>query len=178
MGFFEHGDALARIDECDLLRRGDDDGAGQRYALGKGELRIARAGRHVHHQHIEFAPVHIVQHLHEGALHHGAAPDHRRVFFDHVADGHGLDAVILLGLDLLAVAFRFALEAHHARDGGAVNIGVEKPDLPAEMGEGECQIDCDGGFADAAFAGSHGDDRLHAGDFEAGRCALLSLGGV
>ena len=42
------------------------------------------------------------------------------------------------------------------------------------MGKGQCQIDGDGGFADAALAGRDGDNGFHARYFEPA-CLLFAL---
>ena len=55
-GPLEHPHAAARVDQRDVLRRGDDHRAGQRHPLRHGQLRIAGAGRHVHHQDVERRP--------------------------------------------------------------------------------------------------------------------------
>jgi hypothetical protein len=52
-------------------------------------------GRHVDDEHVELAPGDLAQHLGDGAHHHRAAPDHRRLFLDEEADGHDLDAEAL-----------------------------------------------------------------------------------
>src|SRR5258706_9679138 len=46
----EHLEALPRIDEGDVLGRGDDHGAGDRHLLREGELDVAGAGRQVDHE--------------------------------------------------------------------------------------------------------------------------------
>ena len=45
-----------------------------------------------------------------------------------------------------------------------VNVGIEDADLEAEVAQAERQIDRDGRFADAAFAGGDRDDRVDAGN--------------
>src|SRR5262249_20773920 len=52
----EHGKPPPRIDQRQILRRGDDDGALQRHVLRERQLRIARARGHVDHEHVERAP--------------------------------------------------------------------------------------------------------------------------
>ena len=176
----EHVQALARVDQRDVLRRRDDDGAGQRHALRQRELGVTRAGRHVDHQHVEVAPGDVAQHLLQRARHHGPAPDHRRVLVHDVADRHGLEPEALDRLQLLAVR-RFGLLGHaqHARHRGAVDVGVEQPDREAVCGEAERQVDCGGRLADAALARGHGDDVLHARHVDAAAAARgLSGGGA
>src|SRR5690606_28752307 len=53
----EHAQALARIEQRDVLRGRDDHGAAQGHALRKRELRVAGTGWHVDDQIIEIAPL-------------------------------------------------------------------------------------------------------------------------
>ena len=52
----EHFQALASVDQADVLRRCDDDGAGQRSRLRQRQLGVARAGRQIDYEIIELAP--------------------------------------------------------------------------------------------------------------------------
>ena len=52
-------------------------------------------------------------------------------------------------------------QTHHHRLAGAVNIGVQQTHTRAFSGQGQRQIGGGGGFADAAFARSHGNDVFH-----------------
>jgi hypothetical protein len=73
---------LARVDERDVLRRGDDHRARHGHLLRERELDVARARRQVHHQVVELAPARVLEQLLERLRHHRAAPDHRRVDVD------------------------------------------------------------------------------------------------
>src|SRR5439155_13350818 len=53
---FEHGCGLARIDQRDFLRRGDDDSSRQRHGLYDRQLNVPSARRKIEHQTIQFAP--------------------------------------------------------------------------------------------------------------------------
>ena len=53
MHLAEHLDGLARIDQGKILRRRDNDRAGQRHFLRQRQLRVAGAGRHVDNQDVE-----------------------------------------------------------------------------------------------------------------------------
>jgi hypothetical protein len=64
------------------------------YLLRDTQLRVARAGRQVQHQHVQTAPFHLVQELLERLHDHQAAPDYGRIFIYEVAHRHGLDAVV------------------------------------------------------------------------------------
>ena len=52
-----HVDALACIGQCHLLRGADNDGAGDGERLQEGEVNIARAGRRVDDEVVEFSPI-------------------------------------------------------------------------------------------------------------------------
>jgi multidrug efflux pump subunit AcrA (membrane-fusion protein) len=68
--------ALARVEQRDVLRRGDDHRAGQRHALAQRELDVAGARRHVDEQVVQVAPVGLAQQLLQRLRGHRAAPDH------------------------------------------------------------------------------------------------------
>ena len=55
------------------------------------------------------------------------------------------------------------IDAERQEDVGAVNIGVEQTDLVSQLGQNDCQIDCERGLPYAAFAGTDGDNCIHAG---------------
>jgi hypothetical protein len=86
----EHLEALAGIEQGDVLRRGDDHRAGHRHLLGQGELDVAGARRQVDHQVVDVAPLRVAEQLLQRLGHHRAAPDHRRFGVDQEADRHGL----------------------------------------------------------------------------------------
>ena len=48
----EHINAFARINQCHILRGGDDHGTIHLRLLGQGHLHITGAGRQIHDQHI------------------------------------------------------------------------------------------------------------------------------
>ena len=159
----EHVEPPSGVQEGDVLGRRHQDGARQRHALRHGELGVAGAGRHVHHQHVELAPLNVAQHLLERPHHHRPAPDHRRVLGDQEADGHALDAIVLHRDQDLAVGRGGpAGNPHHPRHRRPVDIGVEHADLVAGGGEPEGEVDGDGRFADTALARGHGDDGADA----------------
>ena len=57
----EHLQALARVEQRDVLRRGDDHGAGDRDLLREREVDVAGSGRQVDDQVVEVAPVGVAQ---------------------------------------------------------------------------------------------------------------------
>ena len=159
----EHVEALARIQQRDVLGRRDDHRAGQRHRLRHGQLGIAGAGRHVDDQDVQAAPVDVAQHLGQGALHHGAAPDHRCFLVDHETDRHHLDPVIDHGIERLAVrGVRLARDRHHPRHRRPVDIGIEQADRPAERRHGHGQVGCRRRLADPALARGHRDNVVDA----------------
>src|SRR5205809_4714038 len=81
----EPPEALARIDDRDVLRRGDDDGAGHRHFLGERQLDVAGAGGQVDHQVVEVTPARVLQQLLERLRHHPATPDQGPVDADENA---------------------------------------------------------------------------------------------
>jgi hypothetical protein len=59
----EHLDSAHRVEHGDVLRRGHDDGAGERNGLHHRELRVARTGRQIDEQHVELAPRDVLEEL-------------------------------------------------------------------------------------------------------------------
>ena len=118
---------------------------------------------------IEFAPIHAAQELLDDAVQHGAAPDQRLVAGIQESHRHQLHAVLLERLDAVAVRHRRAVDAHHQRHVGAVDVGVHQADGMAEFGQRDGEVHRNGGFADAAFAGTDGDEILDAGDRQLGQ---------
>ena len=72
------------------LRRGHDHGLGARQELAERDRDVAGAGRHVHEQVVELAPVHVGEELLERAVQHRPAPHDRRVLVEEEADRHQL----------------------------------------------------------------------------------------
>src|SRR6185437_10276427 len=107
----------------------------------------------------------VAQHLLQGAHHHWATPDHRRVLGHEETHGHAFDAVILHRLEDAAVArARAAANAHHPRHRRAVYVGIENADALPVGGEGESEVDRRRRFADAALARGDSDNRAHPRD--------------
>jgi hypothetical protein len=72
----KHLDALFGVQQRNVLRRGDDHGAGHGHALAQRELDVAGAGGHVDDQVVQVFPVGLAQQLLQRLRGHGAAPDH------------------------------------------------------------------------------------------------------
>ena len=160
----EHRDALACIQQGNVLRRGHDHRAGNGHALTQGELDIARTGRHVHHQVVHVLPVGLAQQLFQRLRRHGAAPDHGLVRVHEKADGHDLHTMVDQRLHGLAVqAVGPAVNAHHHGLAGAVDIGVQQAHGRAFGGQRQRKIRGGGALAHPALARGHGHDVLHTG---------------
>ena len=128
----EHRDALAGVDQGEVLGRRYDDGAGKVGVLRHRQLCVAGAGRHVDDQHIERPPCNVTQHLRDCAHHHWAAPDEGFRFVDDEADRHDFDTVAVEGHECaLADYGGFGAKAEKLRHRRAVNVGVQDADLQA-----------------------------------------------
>src|SRR5713226_2161114 len=64
--FLEHLEALACVDERDVLGRGDDHHPGDRHFLRERELDVTGAGRHVDDEVIDVLPAGVLEELLEG----------------------------------------------------------------------------------------------------------------
>ena len=121
---------------------------------------VARAGRHVDDEVVERAPVHVGEELLERAMQHRAAPDDRGLLLEEEPDRHHAEVVGDRRDDHPVEADRTLLDAEHARDRPAVDVGVDEADLVPEVAQREREIDRERRLADAALAGGDGD---HAG---------------
>ena len=139
------------------------------------ELSVAGARRHVDEQIIEIAPLHLSQKLRERAVHHRAAPDERFIVGNEKAHGHEANAAASDGLNAIALERLGALFLHaeHERDAGAVDVGVEKADLRAELAESDGEIHGDRALTDAALTARHRDDVLDVGQNDSSRSARI-----
>jgi hypothetical protein len=122
---------------------------------------------------VELAPIHAAQKLLDDAVQHGAAPDQGLVAGIQEAHGHQLHAELIEGLDALAVGHGGAIDAHHQRDVGAVDVGIHQAGGVAQFGERHGQVHRHGGFSDAAFAGAYRDQIFHTRNGQLGRLPRL-----
>ena len=170
----EHLDALARIQQGQVLGRGDDHRTRHRDLLRQGQLDVTGARRHVDHQVVEIAPVGLGHQLLQGSGGHRATPDHGRVVVGEEGHGHDFDTVgldrhePLLVLDLRPGAFG---DAEHDALARAIDIGVEDAHPGAFPGQGQGQVGGGGGLAHAALARCH---RHHV--LDVGQARYLGLG--
>ena len=108
-------------------------------------------------------PIGFAQHLTKSRDDHRPAPDDGRFFIDQETHRHDLEAPAFERLDDLAVRhLRLACNAEETRLRRSVDVGVDDADLQSDCLQPERQIDGDGRFADAAFAGGNGDHVLDA----------------
>ena len=162
--FSKHRDAAPCVDQGNVLRRRDDDGACQRRLLRHGELGVPGARRQIDDENIEIVPRHFAQHLRDGRDHHRSAPDHGVVFLDQKADRHHLDAKPLHRLQHARAELpRLAAQAEQLWLRRTINVGIENAGLQSQRRKAEREIAGGGGFADAALAGGNGNDVLDAG---------------
>ena len=160
----EHLEALARIQQGDVLRGCDDYGAGNRHFLRQRQLDVAGTGRHIHDQIVEVAPVGFLEQLLECAGHHRSAPYHRRLDINHEADRAGLDAVAHHRLKRFTVGrLRPAGDAQHLWLRRAIDVRVQDPDRRALSRQRQRQVDGGGRFADPTLARCHRNDVLDVG---------------
>ena len=108
-------------------------------------------------------PGNLSHHLLQRAHHHGAAPDHRGFLVHQEPDGHAGQAPGGQGHHLVAPDLGLAVQAEHAGERRAVNVGVEKADFQPLTRQRHGQIHRDGGFAHTALSGGHRDDGLDLG---------------
>ena len=149
----KHFQTLARVDQCDVLRRGDNHRAGHRHALCQRQLDVASTRRQINHKIIEFAPVGVVQQLLERLRHHRATPHHGGLDVDQKADRHCLNAMTDQRIKVLAIGGLGLLgNTQHGRLRRAVNVGVEHANACTFGCQRQREIDGGGGFADTPFA--------------------------
>ena len=68
----EHGQRLGYVGQSHLLGRRHQDGAGERHRLGQRQLGVRGAGRQIHDQVVEVAPVDVAEELLDRAAHQRA----------------------------------------------------------------------------------------------------------
>ena len=159
----KHLDALAGIQQGNILGRGDDHRTGDRGFLRQGKLYITGTGRHVDHQIIQLAPEGLLQHLYQCTARHGAAPDHGCALTGEKSHGHGFQPVCHHRQQPFAI-FLFRLgtlgNTQHSLLAGPVDVGIQQPHAAPQRPQRQRQIHRCGRFADATLAGGNGDDVL------------------
>src|SRR3546814_416865 len=153
----EQVDGAGGVEERQVLRGREDDGAGGLVCLDERHLDVAGAGRKTDDQRVRIAPG-AVHELAQRARHHRAAPGERGAGVDELADRQHLHPERVDRHDLLVGELGAVVVAHDARLGRPVDIGVDQSDLPARAGEGDGEVGGQGRFADAALAAADGDD--------------------
>ena len=122
------------------LRCRHDDRLRARQQLPERDGDVAGSGRHVDEQHVEVAPVDVLQKLLERAMQHRAAPHHRLVVVEEEPDRHQLQIVRDGRDDHLVDHHRLLADAEHVRDRVAVDVRVEdaRPRVRARRGPPRC----------------------------------------
>jgi hypothetical protein len=104
-------------------------------------------------QEVQIAPSHLLKKLANDLVQHRAAHDHWLVTRRDQANGNHLYAVRGVGLNLVALENAGLLgRAHHQRNIGPVDVGVNQSDAVAKLGESYCHVNGQRGFTDSAFA--------------------------
>ena len=165
----EHGQAAASILERNLLGGGDNQHTRHGHGLGQGKLGVAGPRWQVHHQHIQDAPVDLVEKLADDAVEHRSPPDHRLVVGDQQPHGHhhqpaGGDRREALVSPFTPDLRGAAGDAQHRRGIGAIDVGVQQADPEPGLNKGAGQIHGHRALADAPLAAADGDHLGHPGD--------------
>src|SRR5439155_9121062 len=129
----EHGDGADGVEQRDLLRGADDDGAGDGQDLREGERDVAGAGRHVDDEIIEIAPSDVAKELRDVRVQHRAAPNDGFAGREQKAHRHHGHAVEQDGRDLAIDdgGRRGAFQAQEMGNARAIDVGVEQADFAA-----------------------------------------------
>ena len=141
-----------------LLRGRDEHGLGAGQQLPEREADVARAGRHVDQQVVERAPVDIGEELLQRPVQHRPAPHDGAAVVEEEPDRHHLELVGDRRDDHLVHHDGALLDAEHARNRVAVDVGVHDAHLEASRAQGEREVDRQRRLADATLAGGDGDD--------------------
>ena len=158
VGLARHGRGARGDVLCKLLRRRHDDHLCTREQLAERDGDVARAGGHVHDEHVDVAPVNVGEELLERTMEHRAAPHHRLVAVEEEADRHELQAVLDRWDDHLVDRDRLLVDVQDVRDRVPVDVGVEDADALAQLRERDAEVRGERGLADPALAGGDRDD--------------------
>ena len=142
-----------------LLGRGDHQHLRAGQEPGHRDGHVPGAGRQVRQQEVQLSPVHVAEELLDGLVQHGPSPDHRLLLGDEEPHGDDPHAVRFQRQDHVVEADGAPGHTHHARNGEPPDVHVDDADPVPLGGEGRGQVDRDGGLADAALPGGHGDHR-------------------
>ncbi len=170
----EHCNAPARVNQREVLRRGNDDCTFQWHLLRNCELCVAGAGRHVDDHEVKLAPLHFSQHLRDRRHHHRSAPNHWRFFIDQKSNRHDGESITFDRLETSAAdRLWLFLDGQQFWQRRPINVGVEHADFQPKVPQSEGEIDRRGRLADATFAGGDSDHCVDARDPR-----LHSVGGM
>lgn len=164
-------DLLPHIQQTDFLRRGHDHGAVEAGLLEEGvhaQVLVAGAGRRVHDQIVQLAPLDVFEELLDQSVLLRPPPDHGVVSVrQHELHAHDAEIVCHPHGTPAGVADvdGFGLDAHHFGDAGPANVGVHDADCVGRVGgEGVGEHGGEGGFANTAFAAEDEDFVSYTGE--------------
>ena len=166
----EHGYAFAGVGESHKLRSGDDHSAPYAESLHQSKMYVARSGRHIDEEIVEFAPVGLLYELFERVGGHRAAPYGRTRRIYDKAYRQNFHTVFLgrndeiAAIDLMHIQFGI-FQTEHLRNGRPEDIGIEKTDPIALGSQRYREIGRYSRFAYTAFARRHGHDIFHTGKY-------------
>ncbi|MOA30936.1 hypothetical protein D3C78_1520600 [compost metagenome] len=89
----KHDDAFFSVDQRNILRRGHNNRPRNGNVLRQRQLNVPGARWHIQHQIIEIRPQSFLQHLQQRFAGHRAAPHHRVIISDEIADRIGRQSV-------------------------------------------------------------------------------------
>jgi len=161
----EHRLAADDVGEGHVLGGGHQHRSDRLDLLGERELHVAGSRGEVDDEVVEVAPVHVAEELVDGAMDHGAAPDHRRRVVDEVPDGHRLQPSDVERLDRPPVAALGAVaNSQHRWQGRSVDVGVEEPGARSVLDEGAGDVGRHRGLPHPPLARGDQEGVLHAGE--------------
>src|SRR6516225_5040685 len=107
------------------------------------------------------SPLYLAEKLLDDGVQHRAAPHQRLITRTKKADRHYLQTVPLRWQNVVfADNARGHSGSQHQRNVGAIDVGIEEPDLVTQARQRNGQVHCQSGFADAALARAHSDDAV------------------
>ncbi len=157
-------------------RRGHDQQLGPGQQARQRHLDVARPRRHVDQQVVEVAPAHVGQELLDRLGQHQPPPhEGHALVLDEEAHRDDLEGArrpagrtdgtsTSLGWIFPSPPPRRPVDAQHAGDGEAPDVGVEDADGVTPGGQGGGQVDGHRRLADAALPAGHGQDPGREGD--------------
>ena len=169
LGDREHLGTFARVVHGQHLRGGDHDGAVHLKLLHGRNLDVARAGRKVDDEVVEFAPLGLGNQLRQGTGGHGTTPDDGQTVVHQQTQRDNLEAIFLNGHEVLLLAHvggvhRHIFHSKHLMDGRAVDVSIHHAHTITLFSQSKREVCGNGRFAHTALSrGDHNNlsDVLH-----------------